>query len=225
MYQLLSVNTVAFTILGYPMSWIELIGTVFNLWCVWLVARNKILNWPVGLIGVVLFGVMFWQIRLYADLFEQAYFFATGVLGWWLWAHPRTKSNEDTRGELAISRMTTRHYVYYAIGISTCTLLLTWAMAHLHVWVPSVFPEAASYPFLDSLTTVMSFAAQFMLVRRQLENWVLWIIVDVIGIGLYWAKDVRLVSLLYAVFLLIAINGLWSWLREHRARTVLTQHL
>lgn len=218
------IGTVAITILGYPMSWVELVGTVFNLWCVWLVARNKILNWPIGLIGVVLFGIMFWQIRLYADLFEQMYFFATGVWGWWVWSHPRTKNAEDARGELAISRLAPRQYALYGASIVVSTLVLTYAMSHLHVWAPTIFPEAASYPLLDSLTTIMSFVAQFMLVRRQLENWVLWIAVDVIGVGLYWAKDVRLVSVLYLIFLCIAINGLVSWLREHRARVVSIQH-
>jgi nicotinamide mononucleotide transporter len=222
MEHILSVQTVALTVLGYPMSWIELIGTVFNLWCVWLVARNKILNWPVGLLGVVLFGIMFWQIRLYADLFEQAYFFATGVWGWWVWAYPRSRAAEDERGELAISRLSVRAVVAYGIGIVAATVGVTWVMSNLHVWLPALFPEAASYPLLDSLTTVMSFAAQYMLVRRQLENWVLWIIVDVIGIGLYWAKDVRLVSVLYAVFLCMAVSGLVHWLREHRARSVTT---
>jgi nicotinamide mononucleotide transporter len=224
MEHLLSVQTVAVTILGYPMSWIELIGTVFNLWCVWLVVRNKILNWPVGLIGVVLFGIMFWQIRLYADLFEQGYFFVTGIIGWWVWAHPRLKEEEDARGELAIGRLSTRQYASYGVAIVVATVAATWVMAHLHLWVPALFPEPASYPFLDSLTTVMSFVAQFMLVRRLLENWVLWIAVDAIGVGLYWVKDVRLVSVLYAIFLCMAINGLISWIREHRARMTAVQH-
>jgi nicotinamide mononucleotide transporter len=218
MLHILSVDTVAFTVIGYPMSWIELIGTLLNLWCVWLVVRNKILNWPVGLVGVVLFGILFWQIRLYADLFEQAYFFATGVWGWWVWSHPRMRTAEDEHGELAISRLHPRQYAVYGAVIVTATLAVTWVMANLHLLLPALFPEPAAYPLLDSLTTVMSFAAQFMLVRRQLENWVLWIGVDIIGIGLYWAKDVRLVSLLYVVFLCMAIRGLISWRREHTAR-------
>lgn len=223
MLHILSVDAVAFTVIGYPMSWIELIGTVFNLWCVWLVVRNKILSWPVGLVGVVLFGVLFWQIRLYADLFEQVYFFATGVWGWWVWAHPRDERSEDGKGELAISRLAPRQYAHYGAVIICATLATAWLMSHLHIIAPSLFPEPATYPLLDSLTTVMSFAAQFMLVRRQLENWVLWIAVDIIGIGLYWAKDVRLVSLLYVVFLCLAVNGLIRWLREHRARVTAVQ--
>lgn len=218
MMHLLSINTVAFTLIGYPMSWIELFGTIFNLWCVWLVARNKILNWPVGLLGIVLFGVMFWQIRLYADLFEQVYFFVTSVWGWWLWAHPRTVSETSTRGELAVSRLTLQQVIQYCGVIIVATIGATWAMSNMHVWFPVLFPEPASYPLLDSFTTVMSFAAQYMLVRRQVENWVLWIIVDVIGVGLYWMKDVRLVSILYAAFLIMAVNGLIRWNREHTAR-------
>jgi len=222
MLHYLSVDTVMMTVLGYPMSWVEFVGTVFNLWCVWLVAKNRVLNWPVGLVGVVIFGIMFWQIRLYADLLEQAYFFVTGIIGWWAWTHPRVGA--DDRGELAMRRLTRREIGLTLGAVAVATAGTAWAMARLHLWLPAVFPEAASYPLLDSLTTVMSFAAQALLVRRILENWVLWIAVDIIGIGLYWAKDVRLVSILYAVFLCLAVTGLIRWLREHHARTATVQH-
>ena len=80
-----SVNTIAFTILGYSISWLELVGTIFNLVCVILAARRNIWNWPIGLIGVMLFGVLFYQINLYADVFEQVYYLITGISGWYLW--------------------------------------------------------------------------------------------------------------------------------------------
>ena len=75
------VNNIAFTLLGYPISWLEFVGTIFNLVCVLLVARRHILNWPIGLVGVVLFGVLFYQINLYADVAEQIYYFVTGIMG------------------------------------------------------------------------------------------------------------------------------------------------
>ena len=85
-----SVNTIAFTILGYSISWLELVGTIFNLVCVILAARRNIWNWPIGLIGVMLFGVLFYQINLYADVFEQVYYLITGISGWYLWARVGT---------------------------------------------------------------------------------------------------------------------------------------
>ncbi|HXV26465.1 MAG TPA: nicotinamide riboside transporter PnuC [Candidatus Paceibacterota bacterium] len=224
MLEFLSVDTVMLTVLGYPMSWIEFFGTVFNLWCVWLVAKNRVLNWPVGIVGILLFGALFWQIRLYADLFEQVYFFVTSLWGWWVWLHPRSAGETDIRGELAISGLNRRGYAVYGVVLAVGTVVLTFVTMHLHQWLPGYFPEAASYPLLDSFTTVMSFAATVLMVRRKIESWHLWIAVDIIGIGLYWAKDVHLVSLLYAVFLVNAVNGLIRWSREHRARIPAVQH-
>ena len=80
-YAFFSVNTIAFEILGYPISWLELVGTIFNFVCVVLAARRNIWNWPVGLVGVVLFGILFCQINLYADVFEQVYYLITGITG------------------------------------------------------------------------------------------------------------------------------------------------
>ncbi|MDQ5910359.1 MAG: nicotinamide mononucleotide transporter [Pseudomonadota bacterium] len=79
------------------------------------------------------------------------------------------------------------------------------------------FPEAASYPWLDALTTVMSLVAMWLMARRRIESWVYWIIVDVIGIGLYFVKEVRFVALLYAILLALAIRGLIDWRKASAA--------
>jgi nicotinamide mononucleotide transporter len=79
----LSISTVFFTVLGYPMSYIEFFGTVFNIWCVYLTAKGKVLSWPIGMAGIVLYFFLFYQIRLYSDLLEQVYFFVMSIYGWW----------------------------------------------------------------------------------------------------------------------------------------------
>ena len=87
------------------------------------------------------------------------------------------------------------------------------ATSRLHVWMPRWFPEAASYPYLDAFTTVMSFTAMFLMAHERIESWFYWIIVDVVGIWLYYVKDVRFISLLYVVLLAIAIKGAIQWRR------------
>ena len=84
-------------------------------------------------------------------------------------------------------------------------------MSKIHVLMPAFFPEAASFPFLDALTTIMSFTAMWLMAKKKTESWIYWIIVDVIGIGLYYVKDVKFISLLYVILLLMAINGFRSW--------------
>lgn len=204
-----SVETTAFTLLEYQISWLELVGTLFNLACVILIARRNIWTWPVGIVGVILFGVLFYQINLYADMFEQVYYLITGVVGWYMWAQVKNHNQTDTK--VAITTNTLRINLVWIGAIAAMSALTTWALTNIHVWLPGLFPEPADLPAIDAATTMMSFAAQFLLMQRKLESWMLWIVVDVIAIGLYWHKDVPFVALLYAVFLVNAVYGLISW--------------
>lgn len=209
----LDVNNIFFTILGYPMSYLEFFGVLFNLWSVWLVTRNNVLTWPVGIVAVVLFGVLFLQIRLYSDFVEQIYYLITGFYGWWQWLHPPDAAHEDARHELRITASTRASLVRHAAFIAVGTAIMWHVTANLHLWLPGLFTAPADYPFLDALTTTASFAAQILMARRKVECWPLWIAVDVIGVGLYAAKGVVFVAILYAVFLALAIKGWLEWRR------------
>ena len=203
------VNNIAFTLLGYPISWLELVGTIFNLACVILVARRNILTWPVGIIAVVLFGALFWQINLYADVLEQVYYLVTGVVGWYMWAKLRHHDSDDKK--VLITTNSLKVNLLWVAGIAVVSAISTWALSHVHTWLPAIFTEPASLPAIDATTTVMSFAAQILMMRRKLENWVLWIVVDVVAVWLYWYKQVPFVSLLYVLFTINAIYGYVSW--------------
>jgi nicotinamide mononucleotide transporter len=208
------VNTIAFSVLGYPLSYIELVGTVLYLWSVWLIARQKILTWPVGIVSVLLYIILFYQIRLYSDALEQAYYLVASVYGWWLWS---SRGRQDKQA-----------FVPYVSAPRTLglVLLLTVALAaalggltsRIHELLPALFPQPAAFPYLDSLTTIMSFSAMWLMAQKRLESWAYWIIVDVIGIGLYYVQGVRFISLLYVILLGLAINGLASWQRSARRR-------
>lgn len=209
----LDVNRVMFTIMGYPMSYIEFFGTLFNLWSVWLIAKQRIATWPVGIVGVLLFLILFYQIQLYSDTLEQVYYLIISVYGWWRWS--TAQQSVSTRAlPIRFSRPST---LGLGIGITVVlSLLLGLLISRIHVLLPALFPEPASYPFLDALTTMMSFTAMFLMAQKRIESWAYWIAVDIIGIGLYYAKDVAFIALLYVVFLVLAVNGLRMWLREAR---------
>lgn len=212
-YEFFSVDTVFFSVLGYPMSYLEFFGTILNIACVWLVARKNIWSWPIGIAAVIFFGALFYQIRLYSDFIEQIYYLLTGFYGWYVW----TKLGKHDRGtdvsDTSIVSMSIGEKATTGAVIAAGTLGLGYFMAQIHFIFPDWFSEAASFPYLDAFTTVMSFAAQMLLVWKRFENWYLWIAVDVIGIWLYFEKDVKFVSLLYLVFLALAISGLVVWRR------------
>jgi nicotinamide mononucleotide transporter len=163
------------------------------------------------LVGVVLFFILFYQIRLYSDMFEQVYFFVTGFWGWWLWTHPKRAEDADAKKGLKIVRAARKELaISFAITV-TGTLALGAAMSRIHLLLPSFFTVPADYPYTDAFTTVMSFVATVLMMRKRVECWHYWIIIDIIGVWLYYVKGVRFISLEYAIFLVMATGGLLSW--------------
>jgi nicotinamide mononucleotide transporter len=199
-----SINNTLLEIAGYKLSYIEFIGTLAGLLAVALAARNKIINWPIGLVNVTCFFLIFYEVRLYSDMFLQVYFFATGLYGWWYW------HRHDPRHQ-AIRRLSARQRWQLAASIAVGTAVLGYGIAHVHEVWPRVFPEPAAFPYVDTFIAVASVAGNWLLARRVIENWMLWIAVDVIATVLYFIKGIKFISLEYFIFLLIAIGGLLAW--------------
>ena len=214
MLKFLDVNTVLLSIGEYPLSYIEFVGTILYFASVWLIARKNMLTWPIGIVSVVLFGILFYQIQLYSDTIEQVYYLGVSAYGWVTWSRDRVAAQEIRAEFSRFPRLLGWLGLTVAASIG-----MALAVARFHVWFPGWFPVAASYPFRDALTTVMSFVAMFLMARRRTESWVYWIVVDIIGIGLYWVKDVKFISLQYVVLLGMATYGLIHWLREERQRS------
>lgn len=179
------------------MNIFEIIATVFGLWCVYLTVKQKILSWPIGIISTVAFGILFWQIKLYADMGEQVFYLVTGFCGWYLWKHGGEKKTE-----LKVSLLKNYQRVLSILGIITASWLVGYLL--------KTYTDA-SLPYLDATTTVMSFAAQILLMKKKFENWILWIIIDVMALGIYAYKGVYLTTGLYALFLGLASAGCYSW--------------
>lgn len=211
MLNFLSVNNIAFTFLSYPMSYVELIGTTFYLWSVWLISKRRMLTWPIGIVSVLLYMVLFYQIRLYSDTIEQVYYLGASIYGWAIW----NKSPKDDGQITDVVYSNKQTAIFWIIITGVVTILVSIFMSKIHLVFPVLFPVAASYPFLDALTTIMSFTAMWLMAKKKIESWIYWIIVDVIGIWLYFVKYVKFISLLYVILLVMAVNALLSW---HKAQ-------
>jgi nicotinamide mononucleotide transporter len=205
--QLVTIDTHFFTFLGYSLSPIECFGTVFNLASVALMVRQNIWTWPIGLVGAVLFAFIFFQIHLYAEFFQQIYYFLSSLYGWWYWTKTQREIREIPKNIFSpYSQM-----LAWLILSALCTLGLTFLMTHIHTWAPQIFPEPASYPFVDSLATTLSLVAMILMAKLRTEGWIYWIVVNSISIWLYMIKGVPFICLLYGVFLLMAFVGLRRW--------------
>lgn len=189
------------------MSYVEFLGTVLYLWSVWLIVKRNILTWIIGIISVLLYMILFYQIRLYSDTLEQVYYLGASVYGWWVW-----KNSPKANGQITdVKYSNSKNLILWVIFTAIVSVIFGFLMTRIHLFLPIIFPEAASFPYLDALTTIMSFSAMWLMAQKKIESWVYWIIVDSIGIWLYFVKDVRFISLLYVVLLVMAFNGLRQW--------------
>jgi len=178
---------------------LEWIGALSGLASVILTVRRKIACWPVGLVSVAAYAVFFFRLKLYADSGLQVFFFATSLYGWWHWARGGAA---NTAARIQILQAKER-LIVGALLIVTVALVAT-LLSKL---------TDASLPLGDSLASALSVAAQLLLMRKVFENWVLWIAVDVLSIGIYLYKGAYVTTGLYAIFLALAISGFVAWRR------------
>lgn len=206
-------RSIFFTLWGYPLSYLEFFGTLAGGIAVWLSARGNIWSWSIGLLNVVLFFFLFYQVQLYPDMFLQVFFFLTNLLGWWRWAHPRP-GEENRRHELKASWMGWRGSLYLAVITLSGTGLFGYFASNLHDWLPNLFAQPSAFPYFDSFVLTVSVAATYLMVQKKVECWATWILADVMATYLYVSRGILFVGLEYFVFCLIAAYGLWKWSRE-----------
>jgi nicotinamide mononucleotide transporter len=188
----------------YKGDWYEFAGFVTGVVGVYLVAVEHIINWPVGLVNVAIYGYVFYTSRLFADMSLQVFFFALGVQGWWMWAQ-----GGQNKTELKITSIPATWWVGIAISLAAGTA----------IYYPIIKHFNGAAPFLDSLLTVASIIAQLLLNAKKLENWIIWIVVDIVYIPLYISRNLYSTAVLYAILLALAISGLIGWIKTYRKST------
>lgn len=207
------INYILFRLPGYNLSAVEFIGTVTGMLCVVYCARERVVSWPLGIINAVFFFMLFYQARLYPDMFLQVYYFLTSIFGWWRWTHPRHELETDSKDELKVSRINLWAFAVIISASLAVSVLAGAGAARLHAWFPVVFPEPASFPYADSFVAVFSITAQVLLTLKKNEAWMLWVVVDTTAAVIYFMKGIYLVGAEYVIFGIIAAAGLWNWNR------------
>ena len=187
---------------------LETSGVITGILCVYLAAKNKIWSWPFAIISVIIYIFIFWNAKLYADMGLQVYFLIMNFYGWYFWS--QRNKNEKT----PVSSITAREVIFSIIGIIGFTIGLGFFLYK---------GTDASFPFLDSFCTACSVVAQVFLARKVMENWLIWIFVDVIYVGVYMVKDLHLTAGMYALYIYIAAMGYIEWRREFLQRKLLAE--
>lgn len=212
----LDIEHIFFTLWDYPVSYLEFFGLISGVIAVVLSALANVWSWPIGIINVVLSFFLFFQVQLYPDMFLQVFFFATNVVGWWRWTHPKP-FEEDRKHELKVSWMTRKEIIFVCVTGLIGTLLLGLFAQNLNALFPKVFTKPSAAPYLDSFITAMSVITTFYLIQKKIESWIIWVIVDIIATWLYFSRDIKLYGLLYLILTLLAIFAVWNWIREFKS--------
>lgn len=184
------------------MSALEWVAVAFGVASVWLTVRQNPWCWPLGIVNVALFAWLFWRERLYADAGLQVVYVAVCVYGWWAWVR-----GGPGAGPLRVTRVP----AWTALGLLGAGILLAGTLG-----LGLKRTTDAALPFWDAGTTAFSLVAQWMQARKWLENWVLWILVDAVYVGMYLIKGLHLTAGLYAAFVVLAVLGLRAWARTLR---------
>lgn len=179
------------------MTWVEVIATVAGVLCIWLLVRQNVWNFAFAIVQVTLSAWVFYQQRLFSDAILQVFFAVINVYGWIHWTR-----GSGERAELPVTAMTNRAMALWIV----VTIVVT------AVWgtIAKVQLNAAA-PYIDGFILVASLVAQWLTARKKLESWWLWIVVDLVAIPLYASRGLDLFAGLYAVFLVLCIQGLREW--------------
>lgn len=183
-------------------SALEAVAFVTGVFCVWLVTRQNIWNFPLGLITVGIYAFVFYESRLFATAGLQLIFFALNLIGWYLWLY-----GGANRSALAVRRAPRLEWLLTALGIAGATALLYRFLTE----------AGGATKFWDALVTSISLAAQWCQSRKILECWYLWILADLIYIPVCLYNGLYLTALLYGVFFVLAVMGLQEWRKAVKA--------
>ncbi|MBZ9780398.1 nicotinamide riboside transporter PnuC [Pseudomonas sp. REP124] len=187
------------------MTGLELFAATLGVIAVWLTVKQNPWCWPIGLVMVLIYSWIFFEVKLYSDMLLQVIYAALQIYGWWQW----TRAGDMRHGR-EVSHLQGSSVLYGLLIGAVASLLLGAAMAH---WTD------AAQPWLDAALTGFSLVAQVWMAQKRVQCWPLWIAVDVIYVGLFIYKDLHLTAALYGLFLLLAVQGWRTWRAAPALRT------
>lgn len=190
----------AFTVWGSPVTWLEIAACVMSVLMVWLNLHVNALAWPLAIAASLAYGVLFADSRLYGEAVLQLLFVAVAFWGWWQWL----RGTGDDGRALRVGRLSARGRLW-ALGAT----LAAWPLAG---WLLSRLTDS-DVPYFDALPTVGSVVGQALLARKRVENWPVWVAVNVVSVALFAYKGLWLTVLLYALFVPLALAGWRAWQR------------
>jgi nicotinamide mononucleotide transporter len=177
---------------------LEIIAVVFGILSVWFSKKNNILVYPTGMISTSIFTYLLFKWSLLGDMMINAYYFVMSVYGWYIWT--RKVNNIVT----PISKVSSPEKI-------TSLIIFFFSLSFVY-GIYNYFDKWGSYTsYIDNFTTAIFFVAMWLMANRKIENWIFWIIGNIISIPLYFYKGLTFTSIQYIIFAVIAISGYYTW--------------
>ncbi len=177
--------------------YVEVCGTITGFLYLGFSIRQHFLTWPVGLLNALFYIAVFYTSRIYADMTLQFYYVVISIYGWWCWYHGSATGNS-----LMVTK--TDAALWLKLMMSFFLLFIVIAYILLHYTDSQV-------PYWDALTTALSIVATWMLARKKIEHWLVWVVVDAISMGLFIFKKLYPTTLLFFVYTVLAVYGYAEW--------------
>jgi nicotinamide mononucleotide transporter len=192
-------------------SWLEVVAVIFGLSSVWYAKKANILVYPTGIISVLIYVYICFNAQLYADMGINAFYFVMSVYGWFMWTRKTADKEErpitfNTRKDNLIS------VIIFTFSLVVIMLLLKFFKSgDLHYWSTKV-------PYIDTFTTAIFIVGMWLMAVKKVENWLYWIVGDVISVPLYFYKGLVFTSLQFFIFLVLAVLGYIEWKRKAKIK-------
>lgn len=187
------------------MDILEIIGTLVGLVYLWLEYRASIYLWIASIVMPAIYIFVYYHAGLYADTGINVYFLLASVYGWVVWL--KGKGSQDGKAALPISHIPIKKLLPATIAFGAAFFAIAWIL---------IAYTDSNVPWLDSFTTALSIVAMWMLARKYVEQWIAWIVVDVVSSGLYVYKGLHFTAALYGLYAVIAVFGYFKWRRMMR---------
>ena len=191
------------------MNWLEVIAVMFGVVAIWLASKGEVVNFAIGLVNCVLYGILFGREGLYSGMILQGIYFVINLYGLYSWRKPKVEEDK----ELKVMWLTVKERVAIVAVIAVTGVLWGMGVKYGAQLLPENIQEP-QYPMVDAILTTASVVAQILLTRKKIDNWVIWVLVDVVYIGLFVMVGMYWTAGLYVVYTGIAVNAVFSWRKE-----------
>jgi len=184
------------------MTWLEGIAVFFGVASVYYSMKENIWVYPTGIISTLIYVWICLQVGLYADMGINAYYFSMSIYGWYIWSRP---TNEGKA--LPVTWLNRKGIVESVLLFLVSYTVLAFVLLHF---------TDSDVPFIDSFTTASAFVGMYLMAKKKVENWIAWIITDLVSVPLYFYKGLILTSFQFLFFTVLAVMGLIAWIRSAR---------